>query len=36
VLARAIPVWQRIHAEIDRLLPHDNAEHLRRGLRALS
>jgi DNA-binding MarR family transcriptional regulator len=36
LLGCAIPVWERTHAEIDRLFPHDNAEPLRRSLRALS
>ena len=36
VLARAIPVWKRTHAEIDRMLADDNADHLRSNLRTLS
>lgn len=35
LLARAVPVWRRTHAEIDRLLPPGGAERLRRDLRAL-
>ena len=36
LLARAVPVWQRTHAEIERLVPRAGAERLRRDLRALS
>lgn len=36
LLARAVPVWRRTHAEIDRLLPSAGAERLRRDLRALT
>jgi DNA-binding MarR family transcriptional regulator len=36
LLARAIPVWRRTHAEIDRLVPDAGAERLRRDLRALT
>ena len=36
LLARAVPVWRRTHAEIDRLVPQAGAERLRRDLRALS
>jgi DNA-binding MarR family transcriptional regulator len=36
LLARALPVWRRTHAEIDRLLPPDGAGRLRRHLQALS
>jgi len=36
LLARALPVWGRTHAEIERLLPPDGAERLRRDLQALS
>jgi len=36
LLARAVPVWRRTHAEIDRLVPRGGAERLRRDLRALS
>jgi DNA-binding MarR family transcriptional regulator len=36
LLARALPVWRRMHAEIDRLLPPDGAGRLRQDLQALS
>ena len=36
LLARAVPVWRRTHAEIDRLLPRAGADRLRRDLRALT
>jgi DNA-binding MarR family transcriptional regulator len=36
LLARAVPVWRRTHAEIDRLLPRGGADRLRRDLRALT
>jgi DNA-binding MarR family transcriptional regulator len=36
LLARALPVWRRTHAEIDPLLPPDGAGRLRRDLQALS
>jgi DNA-binding MarR family transcriptional regulator len=36
LLARALPVWRRTHAEIERLLPRDGAGRLRRDLQALS
>jgi DNA-binding MarR family transcriptional regulator len=36
VLARAVPVWQRTHAEVDGMLADDDAEHLRSNLRTLS
>lgn len=36
LLARAIPVWQHTHAEVDRLLPPDGADRLRQALQALS
>jgi DNA-binding MarR family transcriptional regulator len=36
LLARAVPVWRRTHAEIDRLLPRTGPDRLRRDLRALS
>ena len=36
LLARAVPVWRRTHAEIDRLVPEAGAERLRRDLRALT
>ena len=36
LLAHAVPVWRRTHAEIDRLVPDAGAERLRRDLRALT
>ena len=36
LLARAFPVWRRTHAEIDRLLPGNGMDRLRRDLQALS
>jgi DNA-binding MarR family transcriptional regulator len=36
LLARAVPVWRRTHAEIDRLLPRTGPDRLRRDLRALT
>ena len=36
LLARAVPVWRRTHADIDRLLPRAGADRLRRDLRALT
>jgi DNA-binding MarR family transcriptional regulator len=36
LLARAVPVWRRTHAEIDRLLPRGGADRLRRDLRAVT
>ena len=36
LLARAVPIWRRTHAEIDRLVPDAGAERLRRDLRALT
>jgi DNA-binding MarR family transcriptional regulator len=36
LLARAVPVWRRRHAEVDRLLPRAGAGRLRRDLRALA
>ena len=36
LLARAVPVWRRTHAEIDRLLPGNSVDRLRRDLQALS
>jgi DNA-binding MarR family transcriptional regulator len=36
LLARAVPVWRRTHAEIDRLLPRGGADRLRRDLRVLT
>ena len=36
VLARAIPLWQRAHAEVDGMLADDDADHLRSNLRMVS
>jgi DNA-binding MarR family transcriptional regulator len=36
LLARAVPVWRRTHAEIERLLAPAGAERLRRDLHALT
>jgi DNA-binding MarR family transcriptional regulator len=36
VLARAIPVWERAHAEVDGMLADSNADQLRGNLRTLS
>jgi DNA-binding MarR family transcriptional regulator len=36
LLARALPVWRRTHAEIERLVPRAGAQRLRRDLRALT
>jgi DNA-binding MarR family transcriptional regulator len=36
LLARAVPVWRRTHAEIERQVPRGGADRLRRDLRALS
>jgi DNA-binding MarR family transcriptional regulator len=36
LLARALPVWQRTHTEIDGMLTGDNVDRLRSNLRALS
>ena len=36
LLALAVPVWRRTHAEIDRLLPAAGADRLRRDLHALT
>src|SRR6202023_3368402 len=33
LLARAVPVWRRTHAEIDGLLPHADPDRLRQDLR---
>jgi DNA-binding MarR family transcriptional regulator len=35
LLARAVPVWERTHNEVERLIPGGEPEELRRGLRAL-
>jgi len=36
ILAAALPVWQREHAAVDRLVPDADPDHLRIELRALS
>lgn len=36
VLARAVPIWERAHAELDQRLPPHEADALRRTLNALS
>jgi DNA-binding MarR family transcriptional regulator len=36
LLARAVKVWRRTHAEIDRLLPRGGGDRLRRDLRAVT
>ena len=36
VLARAIPLWQRAHAEVDGMLADEEADHLRSNLSMLS
>jgi DNA-binding MarR family transcriptional regulator len=36
LLSAALPVWQREHADIDRLVPSANSNHLRAELRAFS
>ena len=36
LLARAVPIWQRAHAELDRLLPDGHPDRLRSYLKALS
>ena len=36
LLARAVPIWQRGHAELDRLLPDGHPDRLRSDLKALS
>ena len=36
LLARAVPVWRRTHAEIERLVPRAGADRLRLDLQALS
>ena len=35
LLARAVPIWRRSHAEIDRLLPRGGSDRLRGDLNAL-
>ncbi|MGD0631396.1 MAG: MarR family transcriptional regulator [Terracidiphilus sp.] len=36
LLARALPVWERTHNEVEQLVPDGDPNELRRGLRALS
>jgi DNA-binding MarR family transcriptional regulator len=36
LLARAVPVWRRTHAEIERVLPRADPDRLRRSLLALT
>lgn len=36
LLASALPVWERTHAEVDRLFPESDGDRLRDNLRALS
>lgn len=36
VLLQALPAWQRMHKEIEQLIPDGNPEGFRIGLRALS
>ena len=36
LLARALPVWQKLHHELEQKMPDGDPERLRRGLRALS
>ncbi len=36
LLLRAVPVWQRIHEEVEQLIPDQNPDELRKSLRALS
>ena len=36
LLARAVPAWERIHREIEQLIPGGDPGELRRNLRALS
>ena len=36
LLARALPVWQSTHDDVEQLMPDQAPEELRRGLRALS
>jgi DNA-binding MarR family transcriptional regulator len=36
LLARAVPVWRRTHAEMERVLPRAGADRLRRDLLALT
>jgi DNA-binding MarR family transcriptional regulator len=36
LLARAVPVWQRTHHDMEQLIPDGNPDRLRRSLRAFS
>ena len=36
LLARAVPVWERVHLEVEGLLPEGDPERLRKNLRTLS
>lgn len=36
LLARAVPIWERTHAEVDQLVADMGPQHLRTALRALS
>jgi DNA-binding MarR family transcriptional regulator len=36
LMARAVPVWKRVHDEVEHSLPDGHPEELRRNLRALS
>lgn len=36
LLARALPIWKQTHDELERKMPGDDPEKLRRSLRALS
>jgi DNA-binding MarR family transcriptional regulator len=36
LLAAALPIWTRTHAEIDKTLPHSDPERLREDLRAVA
>jgi hypothetical protein len=36
MLATAVPIWKRTHAQVERLLVGTDPDLLRRGLRALS
>ena len=36
LLSRAVPIWERTHAEIENLLPDGDPDRLRSNLRALS
>ena len=36
LLARAVPVWERTHREVEQLIPDGDPDELRRSLRALA